>query len=241
MTERLRLYLAGPMTGLPEHNYPAFNALAAKWRDRGYYIWNPTESFNGRTDLPRNDYLRNDIRALVNEAQAIMLMPGWEHSPGARLELAIAQEFGLPAYDSMMNPINAWVTLVPSVEQGKSRFDQLLDQMRAIHAAKRSDYTGTSGDILHNYRTSARLAGIPMHVGIFARLCEKVVRISSIFSKRGDVRVKDESVTDTFLDLSIISLLSLIAWEEESFSVLGCDAPSQEEPEALQEEAVASL
>ena len=97
-----------------------------------------------------------------------------------------------------------------------SRFEELLDEMRALHLAKRSDYTGTSGDILHNYRTSARLAGIPMATGVFARLCEKVVRISSVLSKGGDTQVTDEKLTDTYFDLAVIALLCIIESEERA-------------------------
>jgi hypothetical protein len=39
-----RVYLAGPMTGLPEFNYPAFNAEAARLRALGYQVENPAEN-----------------------------------------------------------------------------------------------------------------------------------------------------------------------------------------------------
>lgn len=42
-----RLYLAGPMTGLPDFNYPAFHAAAAAWRAAGWTVANPAENFNG--------------------------------------------------------------------------------------------------------------------------------------------------------------------------------------------------
>jgi len=96
-----------------------------------------------------------------------------------------------------------------------SRFDELLAQMKTLHDAKRSDYTGTSGDVLHNYRNSAKLAGISMQQGMFARLCEKVIRISSVLSNGGETKVSDEKITDTYFDLAVISLLSIIASEEQ--------------------------
>ena len=39
-----RIYVAGPMTGLPELNYPAFNAAADRLRARGWHVENPAES-----------------------------------------------------------------------------------------------------------------------------------------------------------------------------------------------------
>jgi len=36
-------YISGPMTGLPEHNFPAFNAAAAYYRERGFEVINPAE------------------------------------------------------------------------------------------------------------------------------------------------------------------------------------------------------
>ena len=94
------------------------------------------------------------------------------------------------------------------------RFERLLAQMKNLHDQKRSDYTGTSGDILHNYRTSAKLAGITTAQGMFSRLCEKVVRISSVMSKGGETQVTDERLADTYFDLAVISLLCIIESEE---------------------------
>lgn len=93
-------------------------------------------------------------------------------------------------------------------------FDKLLAKMSELHRQKRSDYTGLTGDILHNYRQSSRLAGISMEQGMFARLCEKVIRLSSVYSKGGETEVSDEKIDDTLLDLAVISLLMIIAREE---------------------------
>lgn len=97
-----------------------------------------------------------------------------------------------------------------------SRFSDLLRQMQELHDRKRNDYTGQSGDILHNYRNSAKLAGITTAQGMFARLCEKVVRISSVMSNGGATAVSDEKLNDTYFDLAVIALLSIIELEERS-------------------------
>ena len=38
-----KLYLCGKMTGLPDHNYPEFNRIAAILRSKGYEVVNPAE------------------------------------------------------------------------------------------------------------------------------------------------------------------------------------------------------
>lgn len=39
-----RIYIAGPMSGLPEFNYPAFNRAAAVLRAQGHHVENPAEN-----------------------------------------------------------------------------------------------------------------------------------------------------------------------------------------------------
>ena len=40
---RLKVYLAGPMAGYKDHNFPAFNAKAAELRALGHEVFNPAE------------------------------------------------------------------------------------------------------------------------------------------------------------------------------------------------------
>ena len=99
MSPRNRIYIAGPMTGHADHNYPAFHT-AAKWlRDAGWDVANPAENFGGCTDLPRESYLRADVALLVDCA-AMALLPGWEESSGAKLEYLLARAFGMEILDA---------------------------------------------------------------------------------------------------------------------------------------------
>lgn len=88
-----RIYISGPMTGLPECNFPAFHAAANALRARGYAVENPAE-INTATDGDWHIYLRADIKALC-DCDALVLLPGWERSQGAHLELHIAHRLGL--------------------------------------------------------------------------------------------------------------------------------------------------
>lgn len=87
-----RIYLAGPMTGLPEFNFPAFHEWAAHFRANGFDVVNPAE-INGDTGKAWVDCMRADIPQMLS-CQAIAMLPGWTNSKGAQLEHHIATELG---------------------------------------------------------------------------------------------------------------------------------------------------
>lgn len=89
----MKLYIAGAMSGLPDHGYPAFHAAAKELKDAGYEVVNPAE-LDG--DTPWDDSrerwgecIVRDIAAL-NECDGLVLLEGWEHSDGAQVEWAFA-------------------------------------------------------------------------------------------------------------------------------------------------------
>lgn len=87
-----RLYLAGAMSGLPELNFPAFHAEAARLRAMGYTVINPAEIVTDQT-AEWIDCMLADIPQLIG-CDGIALLPGWETSKGARIEHCIAQSLG---------------------------------------------------------------------------------------------------------------------------------------------------
>jgi len=93
----LTIYIAGPMTGLPELNFPAFHAEAKKLRDRGFEVINPAE-INADKHMSWRDCMRTDIAALVF-CDAIQMLPGWQASKGATLEHHIAERLGMVIYE----------------------------------------------------------------------------------------------------------------------------------------------
>lgn len=84
----LRVYLSGPMTGLPDLNFPAFNAAAAMLRECGFKVINPAE-INIDPAADWHACMKADIKALC-DCDMLALLPGWENSTGAHLEVHIA-------------------------------------------------------------------------------------------------------------------------------------------------------
>ncbi len=88
-----RIYLSGAMTGIPEHNFPAFNAEANRLRHLGYDVINPVD-INPDVTTPYNECLRNDLKALL-DYDTIAMLDGWMDSNGAHLEMHVAQRVGI--------------------------------------------------------------------------------------------------------------------------------------------------
>ncbi len=96
-----RLYLAGPMSGYAEHNFPEFNRVAALLRADGYEVFNPAENADGGVRRPRSFYMRRDIPALM-DCDAIATLPDWQQSRGACLEMWIAIDLDMPIFECGM-------------------------------------------------------------------------------------------------------------------------------------------
>lgn len=93
-TKPVRVYLAGPMTGHKDLNFPAFHAAAANLRASGYEVVNPAE-INPDPNACWTACMREDIAQLV-KCDRIALLPGWEKSRGALIEARIAADLSMP-------------------------------------------------------------------------------------------------------------------------------------------------
>lgn len=87
------IYLSGPMSGLPDHNFPAFNREAERLRAIGHEVINPVD-INPDPGTSWHECLRNDLSALLG-CDTLALLDGWEHSNGAHLELHMAHRVGM--------------------------------------------------------------------------------------------------------------------------------------------------
>lgn len=84
----MKVYIAGPMTGLPNFNRKAFNDAAMMIAENKHVALNPAVLPDGLTQAEYMDI----CLAMLRCADAIYMLEGWEHSAGARAENALAEK-----------------------------------------------------------------------------------------------------------------------------------------------------
>jgi hypothetical protein len=106
----LRVYVAGPMESVGGNwNMPLFDYVAKKLREKGCEVFSPAEHIienhgslenvlkldkvNGK--LARKDAMREELLWIIDNAQLVLLLPGWDKSPGATAERAVALSIGI--------------------------------------------------------------------------------------------------------------------------------------------------
>lgn len=98
-----RLYIAGPMSGLPDFNYPAFFKAAERLRAAGYAVENPAEN-KPEGDASWLAFMRMSL-VQISRVDGLALLPGWQDSRGASLEVNIAEALGLTLWS-----VDQWLT-----------------------------------------------------------------------------------------------------------------------------------
>ncbi len=110
----MRIYIAGPMRGVPEYNFPAFIAAEERLQDAGHVVFSPVQydrqvgiDVTGLTgheeeNIPGfnlREAMQAELTWLCLHAEAVVFLPGWEKSLGSRAERATAQALGIPVHE----------------------------------------------------------------------------------------------------------------------------------------------
>lgn len=106
----MKIYIAGPMTGYEQWNFPAFFDAEEKLIALGHEVINPAHNDGpdlglalesaGTPERPNHTwawYMKRDLPHVL-EADALCVLPGWQDSKGASLEVHVANSIGLPIY-----------------------------------------------------------------------------------------------------------------------------------------------
>jgi nucleoside 2-deoxyribosyltransferase len=97
----VKYYISGPMSGIPDYNYPYFEKVTKQLRARGFNILSPHENPQPTTSLTTEglwQYFMNLCEKQVEEADVIIMLPGWMYSRGAMQELQWAIEQRMPVH-----------------------------------------------------------------------------------------------------------------------------------------------
>lgn len=87
-------------------------------------------------------------------------------------------------------------------------FESTTLQMIEVSRAKNADYTGIGTSPFANFERVEQLGICSTEQGFLTRMSDKLSRVASYCAK-GELQVRDESVTDTLQDLANYSILMM--------------------------------
>ena len=105
-------YIAGPMRGYDQYNFPMFDQCRNSMRARTFKVvspadmdrcvgFDPTQS-DAEPELTP-EFLRaaqiRDVMAIINKADFVVMLPGWKFSTGALGEFQLARWKGIPVFE----------------------------------------------------------------------------------------------------------------------------------------------
>jgi Domain of unknown function (DUF5664)/Domain of unknown function (DUF4406) len=135
------IYIAGPMTGYPEFNFPAFDA-ARDYLERDWNVISPADmdrelGFDAAVDEVTPEFLRDAMRRDINAVMAVdavYALAGWEQSKGASAEVALAEWRGIPVHYEETPALVAPAGSDPKGEIGKTKAPMWLLPPVALRA-----------------------------------------------------------------------------------------------------------
>jgi hypothetical protein len=212
--DNVKVYIAGPMRGLPLYNFPAFDAAAELLSGQGWDAYSPAaadreiDGFDPETGAniqPVEVYMRRDFEAILT-CDAIAMLPGWRRSGGAVREWTVATGLNLKVLDA--------TTGEPLVETGDPRYLAMLREMELLHRAKAAGYSGIGAvDTWANFREAERWGVSPLK-GCLVRLGDKYRRLQNLVKNPANDQV-GEPISETLTDLSAYALIARCLMEEE--------------------------
>ena len=94
------VYLAGPMSGAADPDFPAFHAEARRLRGAGLRVLNPAEVLRRPRPAANDGFLRADLVDLLTHCDMVVALPGWKRSRGARLQVYLARQLGMRVHEA---------------------------------------------------------------------------------------------------------------------------------------------
>lgn len=177
----MKIYIAGPMTGRPDWNFPAFFETEEKLKELGYEVVNPAHNDgttleealanSGSTNSPSKSwgyYMRRDLPHVLS-VDAICVLEGWRDSKGASLEVHVAEALGLPIYVLKDGKLQPRITVIGISGWARSGKDTSADYLVEKYGYKKFSFAKPMKEAM--YRLDPRitvneLANTSLRVGV---------------------------------------------------------------------------
>jgi len=177
----LKIYIAGPMSGIEDWNFPAFFEAEEQLKELGHETLNPATNDGASLEVAIQNaisardsgatwssYMRRDLHSLVL-SDSLCLLPGWQSSEGASLEVYVAKALGIPLYilrDGKLTPRVEVIGLSGWARNGK---DTVADHLISKYGYERISFAAPMKEALYRLNPKITIDGVastPIRIGV---------------------------------------------------------------------------
>jgi hypothetical protein len=188
-----KIYIAGPMTGIKDWNFPAFFAAEKELEALGYEVINPAHNDGatvqealesaGSPEAPNNPwrwYMKRDLPHVLS-CDMICLLPGWQSSKGASLEVTVAKAIGLPLMVLKEGKLVPRLEIVGLSGWARSGKDTLAKRLIENHGYTRISFADAMREALYKLNPEIDVDGYDMKLATAVDLMgwEQLKEVSS--------------------------------------------------------------
>ena len=144
-----KIYISGPMSGIENSNFDAFNEFEKKFDPEMVKFENPAKP--GHIEgYEWKDYLKMALTMML-ECDTVVLLEGWQNSKGCLLELHVAKSLDMRIFKVTMEDEYS-VFLKPIESDDYDVEDVLLEANNLVYGSRQASYSHPMEDYT---RTSA--------------------------------------------------------------------------------------
>lgn len=182
--------------------------LCTVQREQSINILNKSEIYNSLINKHNNEKINTIIKNnLINNC-----VKG-EDKPEHIIQLNDPKIASMFDNNNALNPLNNLINISlkktdSKMKESAKEFYDLIEEIVKTFEEKNSDYAGVDNDFMSNFKNCEKW-GIECLDGLITRFSDKVSRSQNMMRTKKQF-VKDESLIDTFKDMSVYALFIVI-------------------------------
>lgn len=169
----MKVYIAGPMSGYEDWNFPAFFDAEKKLLELGYEVVNPAHNDGetlekalenaGLPDRPNNTwayYMRRDLPHVLG-VDILCVLEGWQDSKGASLEVHVAEAIGIPLMILRDGKLIPRVEVIGMSGWARAGKDTVADHLVSNYGYEKMSFASPMKDALYALNPSIQFGSFP--------------------------------------------------------------------------------